>query len=176
LHWINGPWPGRLAVAARPRGGDWLADEVASWKRQGVGAVLSLLTPQEEKDLELAEEAGLMELEGLIFSSFPIPDRQVPNSQSDIASLLEKASHTLANGSNLVIHCRQGLGRSGLVAACLLATAGLSPGAAVEMVSAARGVEIPETKEQRDWIDRYAAVFAGANNVSPPTFPCRRVR
>jgi hypothetical protein len=30
------------------------------------------------------------------------------------------------------------------------------------MISAARGVEIPETKEQRDWIDRYAAVFAGA--------------
>jgi len=25
LHWVDGPWPGRLAVAARPRGGDWLA-------------------------------------------------------------------------------------------------------------------------------------------------------
>jgi protein-tyrosine phosphatase len=162
LHWINGPWPGRLAVAARPRGGDWLADEIASWKREGVEAVLSLLTPQEEKDLDLTEEARLMKSEGLIFTSFPIPDRQVPSSESDIASLLDNANHTLANGTNLVIHCRQGLGRSGLVAACLLATAGLSPGAAVEVISAARGVEIPETKEQRDWIDRYAAVFTSA--------------
>jgi len=25
LRWVNGPWPCLLAVAARPRGGDWLA-------------------------------------------------------------------------------------------------------------------------------------------------------
>jgi hypothetical protein len=36
----------------------------------------------------------------------------------------------------------------------------MSPGAAVEMVSVARGVSIPETAEQRDWIDRYATAFA----------------
>src|SRR5436309_9794359 len=35
LYWINDPWPGKLALAARPRGGDWLPDEVADWKRAG---------------------------------------------------------------------------------------------------------------------------------------------
>ena len=48
----------------------------------------------------------------------------------------------------MVVHCRQGIGRSGLVAACLLVRKGISPGAAVEMVSAARGVSVPETTEQ----------------------------
>jgi hypothetical protein len=43
-----------------------------------------------------------------------------------------------------------------------LAKTGLSPGAAIEMVSSARGVPVPETKEQRDWIDRHAAVFSSA--------------
>lgn len=162
LHWISGPWPGKLAVAARPRGGDWLADEIIRWKRQGVGAVLSLLTPQEERDLDLTEEPGVVRSAGLIFNSFPIPDRQVPSSQSNLASVLDKTNRSLAKGTNLVIHCRQGLGRSGLVAACLLATTGLSPGAAVEIVSAARGVAIPETQEQKDWIDRYGPVFASA--------------
>ncbi len=162
LYWMNSPWPGKLAVAARPRGGEWLADEIRSWKRQGVGAVLSLLTPQEEKDLDLAEEGRIAESEELLFDSFPIADRQVPASQSKLATVLEKASDQLSDGINLVIHCRGGIGRSGLVAACLLITKGLSPGAAMESVSIARGLPIPETAEQRDWIDRHAAVFSTA--------------
>jgi hypothetical protein len=56
LYWIPGPWLGRLAMAPRPRGGDWLADEIASWRHAGLNAVLSLLTPEEEQDLDLAGE------------------------------------------------------------------------------------------------------------------------
>jgi len=33
---------------------------------------------------------------------------------------------------------------------------------AVSRLTAARGVPIPETPEQRQWIDRYAATFANA--------------
>jgi protein-tyrosine phosphatase len=73
---------------------------------------------------------------------------------------LEKVTRTLSDGKNVVVHCRQGIGRSGLVAACLLVRKGMSPGAAVEMASAARGVPVPETSEQRDWIDHYAVGFA----------------
>ena len=28
LYWVDGPWLGKLALAARPRGGDWLCDEL----------------------------------------------------------------------------------------------------------------------------------------------------
>jgi hypothetical protein len=35
LYWINDSWPGKLALAARPGGGDGLPDEVADWKRAG---------------------------------------------------------------------------------------------------------------------------------------------
>ncbi len=30
LYWVRGPWPGKLALAARPRGGEWLDDEIAA--------------------------------------------------------------------------------------------------------------------------------------------------
>jgi hypothetical protein len=30
LYWIEGPWTGRLAISARPRGWDWLQDDVAA--------------------------------------------------------------------------------------------------------------------------------------------------
>jgi len=47
LFWIPGPWRGRLAVATRPRGGDWLADEAAGWRRAGLDVVVSLLENEE---------------------------------------------------------------------------------------------------------------------------------
>ena len=66
----------------------------------------------------------------------------------------------LSAGKNVVVHCRQGIGRTGLIAACLLVSRGVSPGSAVDALSAARGIQVPETAEQRQWIDHYAAVLA----------------
>ena len=159
FHWLIGQWPGKLALEARPRGGDWLADEIANWKRGGVHAILSLLTPDEERDLDLHDEASEARKLGLDFYSFPIADRQVPKSETKLGEVLDKMNNELSAGRNLLIHCRQGVGRSGLVAACLLIKSGMSPGAAVEAVSAARGVSVPETAEQREWIERYSPAF-----------------
>ena len=163
LYRVDGPWPGKLYVAARPRGGDWLQDEVASWRRTGIDTVLSLLTPEEEKDLDLSDEAGEVKVGGIEFKSFPIPDRQVPSSEAKLAESLEQVDTDLSRGKNVVIHCRQGIGRSGLVAACLLVKKGLDPSIAVETLSAARGIPVPETAEQRQCIDLYAAVLASSN-------------
>ena len=158
LYWLDEGWPGKVAVAARPRGGDWLPDDIGDWKRAGITHIVSLLTPEEEREMDLREEGGEARTQGLEFSSIPIADRQVPPSHAKFAESLEKLNRALATGENVLIHCRQGIGRSGLVAACLLVRKGMSPGAAVEKLSALRGVSVPETTEQRDWIDHYAAV------------------
>jgi len=160
LHWIDGPWPGKLALSARPRGGDWLKDEIAHWKRAGIDSVLSLLTPDEERDLDLRDEAAETKRLGLEYSSFSIPDRQVPQSEAKLGKELERVNNKLSAGRNVLVHCRQGVGRTGLVAACLLIKNGMSPGSAVDVVSTARGVAIPDTTEQRAWIERYAPAFA----------------
>ena len=159
LYWIEGPWRGRLALAARPRGGDWLEDEIADWQRSGIGAVLSLLTPEEDQDLDLRDEETETRRSGLEFLSFPIPDRHVPRLEARFGEIVEEVNSRLSSGKNVVVHCRQGIGRSGLVAACLLIKNGMSPGAAIDTVSAARGLVVPETSEQRDWIERYAAAL-----------------
>jgi len=160
LYWLDEAWAGRIALSARPRGGDWLADEVADWKRAGIGGVLSLLESREEADLSLQREADEARAQELEYSSLPIPDRGVPASEAKLAQALERLDRSLLGGKNVLIHCRQGVGRSGLVAACLLVRNGMSPGAAVEKISAARGVTVPETTEQREWIDHYAAALA----------------
>lgn len=152
LHWVDVAWPGKLALAARPRGGDWLEEELSAWRAAGVDVVVSLLTPEEEESLDLKQEAGLTRAQGMEFVSFPIGDRQVPTSRGALTSTLEKLNLALSSGKNVAIHCRQGIGRTGLVAASLLVTKGWKPTAAVEHLSSSRGIPIPETEEQRCWI------------------------
>jgi protein-tyrosine phosphatase len=173
LYWINGPWPGKLALAARPRGGEWLGDEIAGWQQAGIARVVSLLTVEEERDLDLVNEAAEAKARGVKFTAFPFPDRGVPNSESEVVAALKGAEADLASGRNVVIHCRQGIGRSGVMAACLLVNTGLDATKAVEAISSARGIPVPETVEQVNWIDHYAAAlshpqmnFAGQNQVS----------
>ena len=164
LYWVNGPWPGKLAISARPRGGEWLEDDLVSWQQEGIKSVLSLLTKEEEQDLDLKREAEVTKAQGMQFLSFPIVDRNVPTSQSAVVGVIEKIDENLSAERNVVIHCRQGIGRSGLIAACLLILKGVDPSAALDRLSVARGLPVPETDEQRRWIERYAASLAGTKS------------
>jgi len=161
LHWVEGPWPGKLALSARPRGAEWLEDEIKSWQRAGIDTVFSLLMPEEAADLEIAGEAQEAQGRGMRFLSFPIPDRQVPESENRLTEALALLEAELAAGRNVVLHCRQGIGRTGLVAACLFVTKGLDVGTAINQLSAARGMAVPETSEQRKWIGSYASALTG---------------
>jgi protein-tyrosine phosphatase len=157
LYWIPVPWPGRLAIAARPRGGDWLADEAIGWRRAGIDVVVSLLEEDEAAQLNLADEAQAAETENIRFISFPIPDLGVPASLRRAVSVMSEIDSALRAGKNVAIHCRQGIGRSGLIAAGVLAVAGINPDEAIRVVSSARGLSVPETDEQRLWLRRLPA-------------------
>jgi len=169
LWWVKGPWPGKLAVAARPRGGDWLEDEIANWRREGIRIVVSLLTPEEEREFQIERESADARAQGITFLGLPIRDRQTPDSESDMQSAVQQLDDTLASGQNVLVHCRQGIGRSGLLAACLLVNRGWSPEAAMKELSEVRGVSVPETRQQHQWIDQYAAKVKAANlHAEPP--------
>ena len=62
-------------------------------------------------------------------------------------------------GANLLVHCHAGIGRSGLLAAGILLHCNLNPQQAFAHVSKMRGVRVPETPEQEDWlINNHAAI------------------
>jgi protein-tyrosine phosphatase len=153
MYSIPGPWPGRLGIVPRPRGGDWLEDEVRVWRDLGIDVVVSLLASEEEDDLGLREEGRLAARQGIRFVPFPIADRGVPSSVSDTAALLANLRDALDAGRTVAVHCRQGIGRSALVAAGVLMVAGASPVSALETIQAARGVPVPETPQQQAWIE-----------------------
>ena len=152
LFWVSGPWRGKLAVVARPRGGDWLEDEASGWHRAGIDVVVSLLEQAEAADLGLAHEGDVAESNGVHFVSFPIPDRGVPASTPDALALLKEVAGALEEGKTVAVHCRQSIGRSGLIAVGVLMLSGIAVDKAIDVVSAARGQSIPETAAQLRWL------------------------
>lgn len=152
IFWIPGPWRGRLAISLRPRGGDWLEEEVSGWRQAGIDVVISTLESHEANQLELNNESNLAAAQGIQYISFPIPDRGVPQSVTAASTLLADIARMLDQGQNVAVHCRQGIGRSGLVAAGVLTMSGAQPGEAVKTVSRARGLAVPETPDQTRWL------------------------
>jgi protein-tyrosine phosphatase len=166
VYWIEGPWRGRLAIVPRPRGGDWLEDEVRSWVEAGLGVVVSLLTEGEIAELDLGQESALCNSQGIELIVFAIPDRGVPASKESLLRLLGQLGKALAEGKNVAIHCRQGIGRSGLLAACLLISSGEEAKSALERVGAARGCAVPDTLEQQKWIEGFERLRPTSGKVA----------
>ncbi len=160
VYWVDTPRPGRLAIMARPRAGEWLEDEVAGWQTQAIDAVVSLLEHGEVFELELRLEPELCRTRAIEFISFPIPDRGVPASAREARSLAQRLADMLGNGKAVAVHCRAGIGRSSLVAACALVCMGVGPRIAFDKIAQARGVAVPDTGHQRDWVLRFAETAA----------------
>jgi protein-tyrosine phosphatase len=152
IYWIDLPMAGRLAIMARPRAGDWLDDEISGWRAHGIDLVISLLEQEEVSELGLQREADLCQKQGMEFLSFPIPDRGVPGSLRDAVALAETVSTNIGEGRSVAVHCRAGIGRSSLIAACALVCSGSDPAAAFAAITKARGMNVPDTEGQRDWV------------------------
>ncbi len=156
VYWIEGPWSGRLAIVPRPRGGDWLEEEVRSWRDHGLDKMVSLLTPDEVTEFELDQEERWCRAHRIRFRSFAISDRGVPASVDGFTHLVQEIERALSAGKKIGLHCRQGIGRSALVAAVLLVSAGDAPETAWESIGKARGCPVPDTIEQRNWVKGFA--------------------
>ena len=173
IYWIGGLPRGRLGISPRPRGGDWLDDEVKAWRTCGVDYVVSALTPAEEAELDLAGEDAACQGHGLRFVPVPIPDRGVPSSPSQFRRTVQELSHHLDAGGTVLVHCRQGIGRATLIAASVLSENGESPDSAFARIQRFRGRPVPDTEDQRNWVRRFAASATSAQQTTRRTY--RRV-
>jgi protein-tyrosine phosphatase len=133
-----------------------LADEIRSWRQTGVDVVVSTLEPEEANELDLRTEPEVCEAIGIEYISFPIADRSTPPSLTATMKLARQLEAGLLAGKRIAIHCRAGIGRSALLAACLLVLAGVDWEAAWERIRSARGCPVPDTTEQRNWLARFA--------------------
>jgi len=129
-----------------------LEAELAGWKTSGVDLVISLLELNEVCELGLQREADLCRVNGIEFASFPITDRGVPESRHAALRVANSIADGIADGRSVAIHCRAGIGRSSMIAACAMICLGIEAGHALTLIGQARGLSVPDTDEQRDWI------------------------
>jgi protein-tyrosine phosphatase len=156
LYWISSGGV-RLGIMPRPRGNDWLSDDLRLLRRAGVDVVVSALTIPEVEELGLTEEAKECAQSGLVFISFPIEDRSVPTSQEEFSALVDQLLEHSRNGRVIAVHCRAGIGRASMIAACVLIRKGLSLDSVFQTIEEARGRTVPDTLEQRQWVERFSA-------------------
>lgn len=149
---------GRIGITEAPGrhdGGhrrDLEADLTRLVEHYAIDMLITLLERgQYEKD-ELAD-LGITDLlvraqkHGIESEWWPLPDGGVPVSLDRLAALVERILLRVRTGGVVVIHCRAGLGRSGLVAACCLNALGATVSEALASVRSVRPAAV-ETAAQ----------------------------
>jgi len=152
IYWITE----NLAIMPHPRGYDWLEDEIVSYKNFGVDVVVSLLERSEAYDLDIVKEEFLCSEKGILYLNLPIADKKVPEYFEKTSEFIKKLQSFIDENKKLAIHCRQGIGRPSMIAACLLVLQGFSVEDAFKKIADARGCEVPDTEEQRNWVKLFA--------------------
>lgn len=153
IYWIHNFANGaKLGIMPRPRGDDWLEEEIIKLKKQNISLWVSLLEQHEINELRLRQQPALCSKHALDFINFPIVDRSVPEKGIKLDSLIDQLYHQIQNGRSVVIHCRMGIGRSSVIAACILLKEGFTTDQLLQKITSARGLKVPDTEAQIQWL------------------------
>jgi len=128
-----------------------LDDQFAHLADLGVHEIVSLMEAEEAAELGLADEPQSCAEHGMAFTSFPIQDFNLPEA-TGFLDLADRLRHDLRGGRSVAIHCKGGIGRSGMLASLILAPIVGGAEQAISHVSQHRGVDVPDTQKQRDFV------------------------
>ncbi len=142
--------PGWLGLTLQPgrrdRGRD-LPTDLAALRAEGAQVLIALLTRPELEAVGVPDYLTAAEAAGFQVIHAPMPDQGVP-AAAEAQALLTRIEAALCGGAGVVVHCLGGLGRSGLVAACLLRARGVPAADALAQVRAARDPRAIESPAQ----------------------------
>ncbi len=139
--------------------GNWERDldlDLDRIRRWGATAVVSLITREEIRDLEVQGLSRAVADRHMEWWHLPIPDGQPPGPEFEKAWVLAGAAirDRLQLGFDVLVHCKGGLGRAGTVAARLLVEFGERPDEAIDRVREARSPNALETRDQERHVHR----------------------
>jgi protein-tyrosine phosphatase len=147
-----------LAIVLRPRGDDWLENDLQRIHMAGIQTIVSTIEASEARELGLSEEGHTVERLGMRFISYPLRDRSVPPRREDFIEFVVKLGRRLQSGEKIGVHCQGCIGRSTVVTASILIKLGWAAERALDEIEKARGCSVPDTEEQRDWIIDFGEV------------------
>ncbi len=156
IYWVEDYEDQQQGILSRPRSEDWLLHDIHGLFELGINTIVSLLTPEETRELGLLAEAEYCQRYLIEFINFPIQDRGIPDSFEKTVLLVKRLSERLNKGKKVVVHCRAGIGRSSLIIGCVLVYTGIMPAAAYAMIGASRGLQVPDTEGQMTWLSDFS--------------------
>jgi hypothetical protein len=154
---VTGPSQGRIGITFCPGKHDLFA-HTGAWKRDlgidldaiaawGARLVLTLVEPAELKELKVPQLGHEIKRRGMAWRHLPIADYSVPTSAFEEQWLTDgrEIRELLRRGEDVLVHCKGGLGRAGMIAARLLVELGMEPEEAIHTVRRARkgAIETP---------------------------------
>ena len=159
------PFPGRIGMTFAPgkyhpggATGHWERDLSIDARdlaeKHQAHVLVSLIEDKELRELRIEGLVAACEARHIRVLRRPFPDMGVPSpelAKTTVTEILEAAGR----GENVVIHCKGGLGRTGLIAACALVAAGVGPARAMLVVRATRDKAI-ENHAQEKFIQAFA--------------------
>jgi protein-tyrosine phosphatase len=125
--------------------------KVRGLRRLGVDVLVSAQTDSERVECDLVDEERVATAAGLRCACFPIEDRTVPVTAAAVA-FVQPLHAMYRQGADVVFHYWAGIGRSSLLAALLLGMDGVEPAEAWRLIAAVRGLPVPDTWEQEEWL------------------------
>ena len=131
-----------------------LKDDIDVLKVAGISSVVCLVTHAELKRYGVANLIEIYRTSGIEVHDFQIIDGKAPVLK-DLKKLILILKNDLESRNKILIHCVGGLGRSGLVAACLLKTYGLNSKDAIELVRKQRSRRAIETEVQEKFVSSF---------------------
>jgi|ERR1035438_3020378 hypothetical protein len=168
----NAYWvlPGRLLAGEHPFGEDPAdaQDRFAALRDAGINSFIDLT--------EVGERPNYYRLlhRQAEYARFPIADTGVPKDARQMLHIQAGIRAALAKERSIYVHCRAGIGRTGIVIGCFLVDEGMSGNAALKRLNAlwrqsARSLswpKVPQTEEQAEYIRRWPELKNQPDSVS----------
>ena len=109
--------PGKLAGSDLPGGGVRsavaLRHDVEFLAAEGIRLLVSLEKPEGPVEKICSEN-------GMLWRFFSIPDFGIPENNGRFSALIDECVLAFTSGTPVCVHCRAGVGRTGLVLACVV--------------------------------------------------------
>jgi ADP-ribosylglycohydrolase/protein-tyrosine phosphatase len=132
----------------------------------GAAALVTLMEDDELRDVKVSPKRlrTRVTAHGMEWHHLPIQDLHTPNERFEDIWLYSglRLRKLLTQGRNIVIHCRGGLGRTGMIGARLLVELGLEPVEAIRRVRAARPGSIETGDQEKHVLGCRKVASAGA--------------